>query len=81
MSEGQVLKPEKDFSKETDKVIPEAQELAKVLPGTSAALLQLTATARATSKVPSRSYWYWRSRLAKYAHVNYSSAPATAYMQ
>jgi len=29
MSNGQVLKADKDFSKETDKVIPEAQELAK----------------------------------------------------
>jgi 26S proteasome regulatory subunit N5 len=30
MSTGQVLKADKDFSKETDKVLPEAQELAKV---------------------------------------------------
>ncbi|RKF75413.1 26S proteasome non-ATPase regulatory subunit 12 [Golovinomyces cichoracearum] len=29
MSEGQVLKPEKDFSKEVDKQIPEAQAIAK----------------------------------------------------
>ena len=30
MSDGQVLKPEKDFTQEADKQIPEAQELAKV---------------------------------------------------
>ena len=30
MSEGRILKPDKDFSQETDKQIPEAQELAKV---------------------------------------------------
>ena len=30
MSDGALFKPEKDHSKEADKVIPEAQELAKV---------------------------------------------------
>lgn len=30
MSDGALLKPEKDFSKDADKLIPEAQELAKV---------------------------------------------------
>jgi hypothetical protein len=30
MSDGQILKPDKDFSKEVDKQIPEAEELAKV---------------------------------------------------
>jgi len=30
MSDGRILKPDKDFSKEADKQIPEAQELAKV---------------------------------------------------
>ena len=30
MSEGRILKPDKDFSKEVDKAIPEASELAKV---------------------------------------------------
>jgi 26S proteasome regulatory subunit N5 len=30
MSEGQILKPDKDFSKEVDKQLPEAEELAKV---------------------------------------------------
>lgn len=30
MSEGQILKPDKDFTKEVDKQLPEAQELAKV---------------------------------------------------
>lgn len=30
MSDGGLLKPEKDFTKEADKVIPEAETLAKV---------------------------------------------------
>lgn len=30
MSEGTLFKPEKDFSKDADKLIPEAEELAKV---------------------------------------------------
>ena len=30
MSEGNIFKPEKDFTNEADKVIPEAQEIAKV---------------------------------------------------
>lgn len=30
MAEGRIIKPDKDFTKETDKQIPEAQELAKV---------------------------------------------------
>lgn len=31
MSDGQIFKPEKDFTKEADKQIPEAHELAKVI--------------------------------------------------
>ena len=30
MSDGRILKPDKDFSKEADKQIPEAEKLAKV---------------------------------------------------
>ena len=30
MSEGQILKPDKDFSKEVDKQLPEAEALAQV---------------------------------------------------
>lgn len=30
MSDGALFKPERDYTKEADKVIPEAQELAKV---------------------------------------------------
>ena len=30
MSEGRILKPDKDFAKDVDKQIPEAQQLAKV---------------------------------------------------
>jgi 26S proteasome regulatory subunit N5 len=29
MSEGSIFKPEKDFTKEADKVIPDAHEIAK----------------------------------------------------
>lgn len=31
MPDGRILKPDKDFSKEADKHIPDAQELAKVV--------------------------------------------------
>jgi hypothetical protein len=30
MSDGQIFKPDKDYTKEADQLIPEAQELAKV---------------------------------------------------
>ena len=30
MADGQLFKPEKDYTKEVDKQLPEAQELAKV---------------------------------------------------
>lgn len=30
MADGQLFKPDKDFTKEADRIIPEAQELAKV---------------------------------------------------
>lgn len=30
MSDGGLMKPEKDFSKDADKLIPEAEQLAKV---------------------------------------------------
>jgi hypothetical protein len=30
MSDGNIFKPDKDFTKEADKIIPEAQEIAKV---------------------------------------------------
>ena len=33
MADGQLFKPEKDYTTEVDKQIPEAQELAKVIPG------------------------------------------------
>lgn len=31
MSDGQLFKPDKDFSKEVDKLLPEAEELSKVV--------------------------------------------------
>jgi len=33
MADGRLFKPEKDYTKEADKQIPEAQELAKVIQG------------------------------------------------
>ena len=42
MSDATPFKPDKDFTKEADKVIPEAQELAKVHPSTSSGLALLT---------------------------------------
>lgn len=36
MADGQLFKPDKDFSKEADRIIPEAEELAKVASHTSA---------------------------------------------
>ena len=35
MSDGQLFKPEKDYTNEVDKQIPEAQELARVFHGIS----------------------------------------------
>jgi hypothetical protein len=43
MSEGQILKPDKDFSKEVDKQLPEAEQLAQVR-GTSAPTLNVKLT-------------------------------------
>ena len=44
MSSGQVLKAEKDFTKEVDKLIPEAEKLAKVRHCVSDLKLGLTTT-------------------------------------
>ena len=33
MADGTLFKPDKDFSSEADKIIPEAEDLAKVRPG------------------------------------------------
>ncbi len=49
MSGGQILKPEKDFSKEVDKQIPEAQELAQS--NVQSALEKLTILEKQTRQV------------------------------
>lgn len=43
MADGQLFKPEKDYTKDVDKLIPEAEELAKVCaPQNKVILLKLT---------------------------------------
>ena len=52
MADGQLFKPEKDYTKEADKQIPEAEELAKVL--MALCLTQNSSlTYRATEQCPS----------------------------
>jgi hypothetical protein len=41
MSDGQIRKPDKDFTKEVDKRLPEAEELAKVLSQLSIARMRV----------------------------------------
>lgn len=69
MSEG-TLKPEKDFSKEVDEQLPQAEKLASVsfiafITLWSRILANLND--RATSKVPSRSSPRSRNKHARYA--------------
>ena len=40
MADGQLFKPEKDYTKDVDKAIPEAEELAKVNNMSSSRILQ-----------------------------------------
>ena len=63
MSEGRILKPDKDFSKDVDKALPEASELAKV-PGTYSNHARLDAdySARAIWAPLLRSSRYWRNK-------------------
>ena len=49
MAEGQLFKPEKDYTKEVDKQIPEAEELAKS--NVQAALEKLSALEKHTRQV------------------------------
>jgi hypothetical protein len=67
MSDGGLLKPEKDFTKEADKLIPEAEALAKVRL-TSLGLDDNADTlfCRPMSRVPSTSCWSWRSKHDRY---------------
>ena len=49
MAEGQLFKPEKDYTKEVDKQLPEAEELAK--DNVQAALEKLSALEKHTRQV------------------------------
>jgi 26S proteasome regulatory subunit N5 len=55
MSEGQIRKPDKDYSKEVDKQIPEAEQLAQVRGNEAPKLVYLANCDRKMSKPPSRS--------------------------
>lgn len=55
MSEGQIRKPDKDYSKEVDKQIPEAEQLAQVRGNEAPQLVYLANCDRKMSKPPSRS--------------------------
>ena len=52
MADGQLFKPEKDYTKEADKQIPEAEELAKVWMA-SCLNANFSLTHRATEQCPS----------------------------
>lgn len=52
MSDNRILKADKDFSKEVDKQLPEAQDLAKVALGHSDKYKTATDHSRQISKVP-----------------------------
>ena len=69
MSDVQVLKPDKDFSKEVDKQIPEAEQLAQVLTRSSPIGFKAN-VCRQMSQVRSRSSRRWRSKPDKCAFFN-----------
>jgi hypothetical protein len=52
MSDGNILKPDKDLTNEADKIIPQAQEIAKV--PTSHSLQPSHSTDIATDRYPQR---------------------------
>jgi hypothetical protein len=64
MSDGQILKPDKDFSKEVDKQLPEAESLALVMRHNSIAIeLQLTSLSRRQmSRELLKSLQPWRNK-------------------
>ena len=68
MSDGTILKPEKDFTKDADKLIPEAEDLAKVRPCRLKRRAQFTdsMTPRPMSRVRLISCWRWRNKHARY---------------
>ncbi|KAJ9622725.1 proteasome regulatory particle subunit [Taxawa tesnikishii (nom. ined.)] len=55
MSDGAIIKADRDFTKEVDKAIPEAQELAKQCSGAVEKLLALEKQTRQASDLPSTS--------------------------
>lgn len=68
MSDGRILKPDKDFSQEVDKQIPEAQELAQVVglfPLATESLLIYSL--RVTFKQQSKNSRYWKNLLDRFA--------------
>jgi hypothetical protein len=66
MSSGEVLKAEKDFSKEADAQIPEAEKLGKVAASCRLARAKLMWYSRATHKLPSTSCFRSRRRPVRY---------------
>lgn len=66
MSSGEVLKADKDFSKEADAQIPEAEKLGSVGSDCKRGGAKLTWSSRATHKLPSISYFRSRRRHARY---------------
>lgn len=70
-----LLKPEKDFSKDADKLIPEAEALAKVgLRKMFQCENRANLSSRLMCKVRSISCWSWRSKHVKY---DSTSSPKT----
>jgi hypothetical protein len=66
MSSGEVLKADKDFSKETDAAIPEAEKLGAVCLDALSSWAKLTEIHRATHKPVSTSCLHSRRRPARY---------------
>lgn len=67
MSDNQIIKAEKDFSKDADKLIPEAETLAQVYCGNDVAWIRVLISMqfRPASKAPSTSFLSWRSKRVK----------------
>lgn len=74
MADGQLFKPEKDYTKEVDKQIPEAQELAKVMKGPNVVIAYVIDRGdfRTMSQQPLRSF-----QLSRSTHGRSDLMPAT----
>jgi hypothetical protein len=68
MSDGTILKAEKDFTKDADKLIPEAEALAKVRSCDSFDWARYTdwIMPRPMSRALSISCWRWRNKHDRY---------------